>query len=111
MPSVEPELLNAHIGIFDRGNLRRVDWLLVVLTLSLAAIGLVTMYSATYGSAQSMIPEEAQELSWTAAVREFFALFFGLLWGVLVLGLGVAIGGKIFERRGPEIVALTQTFD
>lgn len=43
--------------------------------------------------------------------ENLLALFFGLLWGVLMLGLGVALGGKIFERRGPEIVALTQTFD
>lgn len=40
-----------------------------------------------------------------------WALAFGLGFGLLVLLGGVAIGGKIFDRQGPEILAVTQIFD
>ncbi len=40
-----------------------------------------------------------------------FALGFGAVWGALVLWGGVLLGGKLFDRSAPELVALTQTFD
>lgn len=39
------------------------------------------------------------------------ALAVGVVWGVLVLLLGLWLGGRVFDRRGPELVAITQTFD
>jgi ABC-2 type transport system permease protein len=42
---------------------------------------------------------------------ELIALSFGIGYGVLILLIGLVLGGRIFERYGPELVALTQTFD
>lgn len=39
------------------------------------------------------------------------ALAFGVVYGVGILGLGILLGGKIFDRRGPELIAATQVFD
>ena len=39
------------------------------------------------------------------------ALVLGVLWGLILLGLGVLIGGKAFDRGAPELIAVTQTFD
>lgn len=44
-------------------------------------------------------------------VINLWALAFGAGYGVLVLLLGVLIGGRIFDRRGPELIAITQIFD
>lgn len=40
-----------------------------------------------------------------------WALLFGLGFGLAVLLGGVAIGGRIFDKQGPEILAVTQIFD
>ncbi|WP_336651246.1 MULTISPECIES: hypothetical protein [unclassified Leucobacter] len=40
-----------------------------------------------------------------------WALGFGIGYGVIVLLLGVAIGGRLFDRSGPELIAVTQIFD
>lgn len=40
-----------------------------------------------------------------------FALGFGVVWGLLILGMGILVGGHIFNRSAPELIALTQTFD
>lgn len=40
-----------------------------------------------------------------------WALVFGVGFGLVVLLAGVAIGGKIFDKQGPEILAVTQIFD
>lgn len=40
-----------------------------------------------------------------------FALIFGIVYGCIVLAGGVLIGGRVFDRSSPELVALTQTFD
>ncbi|MCS3427969.1 hypothetical protein [Leucobacter aridicollis] len=40
-----------------------------------------------------------------------FALLFGVGFGLIVLLAGVAIGGRIFDKQGPEILAVTQIFD
>lgn len=39
------------------------------------------------------------------------ALCGGVAWGLAMLGLGVLIGGRVFDRGAPELIALTQTFD
>lgn len=39
------------------------------------------------------------------------ALGAGVVWGLSVLGLGILIGGLIFTRGAPELIAVTQTFD
>ena len=41
----------------------------------------------------------------------FFALVFGAGYGIAVLAGGVLLGGWIFERSAPELLAVTQTFD
>ena len=43
--------------------------------------------------------------------RNVWALAFGLGYGLVVLVLGVLIGGRIFDRSGPELIAVTQVFD
>lgn len=43
--------------------------------------------------------------------QNIVALAFGVVWGLLLLGAGILLGGRIFERSAPELVALTQTFD
>ncbi|MBN2307615.1 MAG: rod shape-determining protein RodA [Candidatus Hydrogenedentes bacterium] len=43
------DLLDAHIGVFNRRNLRHVDWILVLLVLALITIGLRTLHSASEG--------------------------------------------------------------
>ena len=35
---------------------------------------------------------------------DWASLVVGLLLGVLVLQLGLAVGGRAFERRGPELL-------
>lgn len=44
-------------------------------------------------------------------VENVWALVFGIGYGVIVLVLGVLIGGWVFDRSGPELVAVTQVFD
>lgn len=39
------------------------------------------------------------------------ALGVGAAWGGCVFVLGLLMGGRIFDRRAPELVAVTQTFD
>ncbi|NLA65147.1 MAG: hypothetical protein GX862_04330, partial [Leucobacter sp.] len=40
-----------------------------------------------------------------------WALLLGAVWGVVVFTACIWLGGKIFDRSAPELVALTQTFD
>lgn len=40
-----------------------------------------------------------------------WALGFGVGYGLVVLVLGVLIGGWLFDRSGPELIAVTQIFD
>ena len=44
-------------------------------------------------------------------LQNMWALAFGTGYGLLVLLLGILIGGKLFERNGPELIAVTQVFD
>lgn len=44
-------------------------------------------------------------------VHTLIALVAGVGYGLVMLVLGVRLGGRIFDRTGPEIVALTQVFD
>ncbi len=38
-------------------------------------------------------------------------LVFGSAWGGIMLALGITLGGAVFDRRSPELLAATQTFD
>jgi rod shape determining protein RodA len=42
-------LITGRVGILDRGNLLRLDWITVALTIALAAIGFTVLYSASTG--------------------------------------------------------------
>ncbi|WP_449278626.1 hypothetical protein [Leucobacter sp. GX24907] len=44
-------------------------------------------------------------------MEHMWALGFGIGYGLLVMLLGVLIGGRIFERSAPELIAVTQVFD
>lgn len=44
-------------------------------------------------------------------VTNILALVFGVAYGLAVLVAGVVIGGRVFDRQGPEILAVTQMFD
>lgn len=75
------------------------------------------------GTSQTMSMLAALALSvvpvWAAATAIADVSFLGNLWalligvgfGLLVLIGGVAIGGRIFDKQGPEILAVTQIFD
>lgn len=39
------------------------------------------------------------------------ALLFGLVYGLIVLAAGVLLGGRVFRRSAPELIAITQVFD
>ena len=44
-------------------------------------------------------------------LQNVWALAFGVGYGVVILGLGVVIGGKIFDRGAPELIGVMQVFD
>lgn len=44
-------------------------------------------------------------------MENVWALAFGVGYGVLILGLGVIIGGKIFDRGSAELIGVMQVFD
>lgn len=44
-------------------------------------------------------------------MANLWALGFGIGYGALVLLLGVLIGGRVFDRSGPELIAITQVYD
>ncbi len=43
--------------------------------------------------------------------ENLWAALFGAGYGLLVLLLGVFIGGRIFDRSGPELIGVTQVYD
>ncbi|QIM16793.1 hypothetical protein G7067_10885 [Leucobacter insecticola] len=66
-------------------------------------LALVLVAPAAWFSVMAIINVELVENIW--------ALFFGIGYGALILVLGTLIGGWIFDRSGPELVAVTQVFD
>ncbi|MFT4231543.1 MAG: hypothetical protein QM606_02025, partial [Leucobacter sp.] len=44
-------------------------------------------------------------------IPNLWALAFGVGYGAVALLIGVLIGGWIFDRSGPELIAVTQVFD
>lgn len=44
-------------------------------------------------------------------MQNVWALGFGAGYGLVILGLGVLIGGKIFDRGSPELIGVMQVFD
>lgn len=53
----------------------------------------------------------AQSIADPTFGANLLALVFGLVYGLLMLVGGVLLGGRIFDRGGPELIAITQTFD
>ena len=43
--------------------------------------------------------------------ENLWALLFGAGYGLLVLLLGIFVGGRIFDRSGPELIGVTQVYD
>ncbi|SJN08612.1 putative integral membrane transport protein [Leucobacter sp. 7(1)] len=43
--------------------------------------------------------------------ENLWALLFGAGYGLLVLVLGIFVGGRVFDRSGPELIGVTQVFD
>ncbi|NLB48052.1 MAG: hypothetical protein GX814_10035 [Microbacteriaceae bacterium] len=39
------------------------------------------------------------------------ALVFGVAWGGIMLAVGILLGGTVFDRKSPELLAATQMFD
>lgn len=66
-------------------------------------VTLLLVGPAVWASVTAMI-----ELSFGANV---FALAFGAGYGLIVLVCGILLGGRIFDRSAPELVAIAQTFD
>lgn len=44
-------------------------------------------------------------------LQNIAALLVGLGYGMLILWLGILVGGRLFDRSGPELIAVTQVFD
>jgi ABC-2 type transport system permease protein len=53
----------------------------------------------------------ASAISAVSFGMNFWALIFGAGYGLVVVTVGVLIGGRVFDRAAPELLALTQTFD
>ena len=76
----------------------RLDWMTLLLYLSLAIFGIVNIYSATF------VEEQSDLLNFTIPVGKQFLFFvFGLTSGGLILFLNV----KIFERFSWSFYILT----
>ncbi len=92
-PSPHPDLGDYHSGAgkrlyeapLDRNRLRDFDWLLPFLTLLLAALGLATIYSATYNpeAAGFLTSYCRRQLLWLAVSLVLAAGFFVLHYNVL----------------------------
>ena len=100
------DLINAQIRIVNFGNLRRIDWMISLLVLALAAIGVVVLYSANR-SASSEMPYYVKQLTFipvgvllallvmcvdyrflVSMGPLFYALLLGFLVAVLMVGVG-----------------------
>jgi len=66
-------LINGRVGILDRGNLLRLDWITVLLTITLAAIGFVVLYSASTGPVAVDYPH------WKQAARFFIGAILAMM--------------------------------
>lgn len=53
----------------------------------------------------------ASAISTVSFGMNFWALIFGAGYGLVVITVGVLVGGRVFDRAAPELLALTQTFD
>ncbi|MFP6597900.1 MAG: rod shape-determining protein RodA [Candidatus Hydrogenedentota bacterium] len=100
------DLINAQIRIVNFGNLRCIDWMISLLVLALAAIGVVVLYSANR-SASSEMPYYVKQLTFipvgvllallvmcvdyrflVSMGPLFYALLLGFLVAVLMVGVG-----------------------
>lgn len=66
-------------------------------------VSLVLAAPAVWASVVAIIDVELGENLW--------ALFFGVGYGILILVIGVFVGGRIFDRSGPELIGVTQVYD
>ncbi|GAB2570136.1 hypothetical protein [Leucobacter ruminantium] len=71
-------------------------------TLSIVT-ALVLSAPVVWMSVNAMVHVEFADNAW--------ALLFGAGYGAAVLGLGIVIGGWLFDRSAPELIAVTQVFD
>ena len=116
---------------FDRRLMLHLDWLLLLLTLTLLSIGVMAVYSATYENGHHLSPWAARQLSWAAlGLLGMFAAFavdyrrleswayipYGLSLGLLVLVplVGSSGGGArrwialgFFSLQPSELVKVT----
>ena len=109
------DLLDAHIGVFNRHNLRHVDWVVVALVLALSVIGLRILYHASPDS-PPLYQKQAVWFALGGAVAFILVcmdyrylvslapiMYAGsliLLIAVLVIGI-VAKGGQHWLALGP----------
>ncbi len=102
--------IEGRIGVFDIQNLKHVDWILVALTLALALIGLLTLYSATYGDSSSLDVDNGAH-SFLGNIKEFLDGWFGKQLLFFFCGLFLAILLICFDYRflvalGPVVYAV-----
>lgn len=90
--------MESRIGAFSLRNLRRVDLLLTLLTLCLAAVGLFSLYSATYGSSSGLAASEAGR-SMLQTVMDVANSWFGRQIIYFCAGLALAIVIICFDYR------------
>jgi len=92
MSNIERDLnlLEAHIHTFNYRNLRRLDWVLVILTLALAMIGLCTLYSASQSASGDL---------------SFFKMYYVKQTLFFVLGVAIALSIACVDYRALVSVA------
>ncbi|MGR4010555.1 hypothetical protein [Leucobacter sp. 1207-22] len=71
-------------------------------TLSMVAAAVLSLVPVVVSGYAIAVPE----LGWN-----ILALVVGVAFGLLILAVGVLLGGVVFNRRGPELIAATQMFD
>lgn len=86
-------LITGRVGILDRGNLLRLDWITVALTIALAAIGFTVLYSASTGPVAVDYPH------WKQAAR--FAM------GAVLALLIVCFDYRVLISLSPVFYALS----
>jgi len=86
-------LINGRVGILDRGNLLRLDWITVLLTVALAGIGIGVLYSASTGPVAVDYPH------WKQAAR--------FLIGAVLALMIVCIDYRVLISMGPAFYVVS----
>ncbi len=87
---IEADLLDSSVRIFNIKNLKRIDFIMVGLTLALVVVGLLTQYSASYG-ASSVLGTESGPSSFFQVLQKIFSGYSGKQLGFFVVGISVAL--------------------